>query len=206
MAHNVRARRRVSDRRADHTSAWPAPRRIAIVGTTGAGKTTLARRLAQRLTLPRVELDALYWQPGWRPAPAEVFRARVERALAGPAWVVDGNYAVVRDIVWRRAELLVWLDYPLPLVLCRLLRRTLRRALMREKLWNGNRERLSTNFAGRDSLFLWAIQTHARRRQEFTREVQTPEHQHLSVVRLGGPRQTAAWLAGLRARPEPAAQ
>jgi hypothetical protein len=104
--------------------------------------------------------------------------------------------------VWRRAELLVWLDYPLPLVLWRLLRRTLRRALTREVLWNGNRERLVANFASRDSLFLWAIQTDAKRRREYTREVQAPEHQHLTVVRLGGPRATATWLAGALAWPE----
>jgi adenylate kinase family enzyme len=171
-----------------------------IVGSTGAGKTTLARRLAERLALPRVELDALYWEPGWRPAPAEVFRARVAEALAGSAWVVDGNYGTVRDIVWRRAELLVWLDYPLPLVLWRLLRRTLRRALTREELWNGNRERLTTNFASRDSLFLWAIQTHAVRRREYAHAVRAPEHRHLAVVRLRNPRATAAWLTGVLAR------
>lgn len=175
---------------------------LVLSSPSGAGKTTLARRLEERLALPRVELDALHWDPGWRQASAEVLRTRVEEALAGPAWVVDGNYGAVRDIVWRRAELLVWLDYPLPLVLWRLLRRTLRRALTREVLWNGNRERLVANFASRDSLFLWAIQTDAKRRREYTREVQAPEHQHLTVVRLGGPRATATWLAGALAWPE----
>ena len=179
-----------------------SPRRIVIVGNTGAGKTTLARHLSDCLALPRIELDALHWEPGWRQASAEVLRTRVEEALAGPAWVVDGNYGTVRDIVWRRADLLVWLDYPLSLVLWRLLLRTLRRALTREELWNGNRERLLSNFASRDSLFLWAIQTHAGRRREYTREVQKPEYRHLAVVRLDSRRATAAWLAGILAPPE----
>src|SRR5215210_7176988 len=79
-------------------------RRISVVGTTGSGKTTLARQLSQRLVIPHVELDALYWEPNWVGAADPVFRERVEGALRGEAWVVDGNYSRVRDIIWSRAE------------------------------------------------------------------------------------------------------
>ena len=115
-------------------------KRIAIVGTTGSGKTTLARRVAQRCLISHIELDALQWEPNWTPAEPQGFRDRVTAALSGDRWVVDGNYSAVRDIVWAKADTVVFLDYPFGLVLRRLLWRTWRRSLHREELWNGNRE------------------------------------------------------------------
>lgn len=121
-------------------------KRIVVVGTTGTGKTTMAQRLADRLRLPHVELDALHWGPNWTEAPREIFRARVTGALHGDAWVVDGNYGKVRDLVWSRADTVIWLDYPLWLILWRLASRTTRRVIARETLWNGNRETLRGAF------------------------------------------------------------
>jgi adenylate kinase family enzyme len=171
------------------------PRRIVVVGTTGSGKSTLAAALARRLGCPHVEMDALHWDPNWTMAPREVFRARVAAAVAGESWVADGNYAKAADLIWPRADLLVWLDYPLPLVLARLFRRTAHRWLTRQELWNGNRERLRDQFT-RDSLFLWALGAHARHRRDFPVRLARPEHAHLTVVRLRSPRETKEWLAG----------
>src|SRR5437016_1896693 len=78
--------------------------RIVVIGTSGSGKTTQARHLSERLGIPHVELDALHWVPGWTEAPTDALRERVTEALAGDAWLVDGNYSVVRDIVWPRAD------------------------------------------------------------------------------------------------------
>src|SRR4051812_15248546 len=89
-------------------------KRIVVIGTSGSGKTTLARRLAAKLGSPHVEIDALNWGPNWTAATAEQLRAKVEQALAGDGWVVDGNYSRVRSYIWSRATTLVWLDYPLP--------------------------------------------------------------------------------------------
>ena len=176
----------------------PRPgRRIAVVGTTGSGKTTLAAQLAERLGLAHVELDALNWGPNWTPAPREVFRQRAAEALSGDAWAADGNYRAVRDIVWGRADTLVWLDYSLPLIMGRLLWRTLQRILTREELWGGNRERFWAQFFTRDSLLLWALQTYRRRRREFPQMFAQPEHAHLTVVHLRSPRATREWLEGL---------
>ena len=129
--------------------------------------------------------------------PRQAFRARVTEVLAAPAWVVDGNYQSVRDLVWPAATTLVWLDYPLPLVMWRLAARTLRRIISREELWNGNRERLRDNLFSRDSIFLWALTSYPRHRREYPVELARPEYAHLAVVRLRRPRETERWLAGL---------
>ena len=171
--------------------------RIAVVGTTGSGKTTLARQISRRLAIPHVELDALHWGPNWTSPPVELFRERVAQALSGDTWVVDGNYGKVRDIVWSRADTVVWLDYALPVIMGRLLWRTLGRIIGREELWNENREDFRAQFLSRDSLFLWALRTYPRRRREYPLLFRTPEHAHLKVVHLRSPRAERAWLASL---------
>src|SRR5689334_5774453 len=88
-------------------------RRIAVTGTSGSGKTTFARRLGERLGLPHIELDALFWRPGWVESDTESFRTRVAEAIAGEGWVVDGNYSPVRDLYLARVDTVVWLDLPL---------------------------------------------------------------------------------------------
>ena len=168
--------------------------RIVVVGSAGAGKTTIAAALAARLAVPHVELDALHWGPNWAPAEREVFRARVAAALSGNAWTTDGNYSAVRDLTWGRADTLVWLDFPLSLIMWRLLRRTVRRVRTRQELWNGNRERLVEQFFSRDSLFLWALKTHRRRQREYPRQFQQPQYSHLRVLRFRSPRAAARWL------------
>ncbi|MCK4314185.1 MAG: adenylate kinase [Anaerolineae bacterium] len=141
--------------------------RIVVVGTSGSGKTTTAGQIAQRLGITHVELDAIHWEPDWTMAPLDVFRERTAQALSGDVWVVDGNYSKVRDIVWSRADTVVWLDYTLPVIMWQLVRRTLRRSLTREELWGGNRESLRMALFSRESILLWALQTYRRRRREY---------------------------------------
>ena len=175
------------------------PQRIAVVGTSGSGKTTLASRLAQRLGIPHVELDALHWGPNWTPVPVEIFRERVVQALSGEAWATDGNYSRVRDIVWGRADTVVWLDYSLPVVMGRVARRTLRRAVRGEELWSGNRERLGEAVFSGDSIVWWAFRTYGRRKREYPTLFSQPEHGHLRVIHLGSPRAAYEWLESLPA-------
>ena len=171
--------------------------RIVVVGTTGAGKTTLADQLAQRLGYPRVELDALYWGPNWTEAPPDVFSEHVAHAVSGGNWIADGNYGKVRDIVWGRADTLVWLDYPLLFVLGQLARRAVQRIVTQEELWGGNRESFRGQFLSRDSLFLYALRSHPRHNREFAVLLASPEYAHLKLVRLRSPRKAREWLASL---------
>ena len=136
--------------------------RIVVIGTTSSGKSTLANQLAKLIGADYIDLDALHWEPNWVGANPEVFCQRVETATSSQAWVVAGNYHVVRDIIWRRAEIIVWLDYPLHIIFWRLLTRTIRRAVTQEELWNGNREPFWQHLKlwSEDSLFHWLFKTY----------------------------------------------
>ena len=174
-------------------------RRIVIFGTTGSGKSRLAERLSAETGLRLVELDALFWGPEWQPAPLELFRHRVDCETRDGGWIATGIYGQVRDIVWQRADTLVWLDLPLPLVMWRLLKRTLRRIATREDLWGtGNRESLRRTLFSRDSILLWALKTHGRNRQRFEAECKNYAAGR-SVIRLQSTRDVERFIA---ARPD----
>ena len=178
-----------------NTPSFPV-QRLVIVGSTGSGKTTLARAASLRLHIPVIEMDSLYWGPGWTPTPRPALREKVAALVAADAWVVDGSYRnAVGDIVWSRADTLVWLDYPLRTILWRVWCRTVRRLWTREVLWNGNRERFRTAFLSKESLFVWAVRMHARRRREYAEAL--PLHPLLAVVRLRSAGEVKRWLASL---------
>jgi adenylate kinase family enzyme len=167
--------------------------RVAIVGSSCAGKTTLARSLSLTLGVPHTELDVLYWGPNWTPRPAEEFRHRVQTAVAARAWVVDGNYSQVRDLVWGHATTLVWLDYPFSLVFPRAVSRTFRRIVSREQLFAGNRESLR-GIIDPDWIPWWVLRTFRRRRREYPRLFRRPEFAHLHVLELRRPREAETLL------------
>ncbi len=141
-------------------------------------------------------------RPGWQAVPTDVFRRDVETALAAPQWVTDGNYHSVRDLVWERADCIVWLDYRLPLILSRLLRRTARRIVYREHCCNGNRENLRL-LLSRDSIILWALTTHGPRRREYPELLRQCAAQGKTVVIHRSPPETRAWIDALRRTREP---
>ena len=169
-------------------------KRIVVVGTSGAGKTTFAGELANLMDARHIELDAYRHGPNWTETPDDIFRQKIWDALAGPKWVVDGNYSVARDIVWARATTIVWLDYPFNVIFWRLFRRTMGRAIMRTELWNGNRENLRGVFFEKDSLFVWAFKTHWSRRRSMPIAFAQPEYAHLDLMRFRSPRAAARWL------------
>jgi adenylate kinase family enzyme len=168
--------------------------RVAVIGVTGTGKSTLAASLATKLNLEHVELDALHWGPGWTEADTQTFRNRVDAVTRCERWVVDGNYAKVRDLVWTRADHIVWLDYSLAVTLGRLFVRTMRRIRTQETLWNGNRERFAEQFLSRQSLFLWALHSHPKYRTTYPALLADDACRHATIVRLRSPRETHAWL------------
>ena len=171
--------------------------RVVVVGTSCSGKTTLARQLSRALGSAHVELDAIHWKPGWQERPVDEVRQMASEAAAGERWVMDGNYSAVRDIVWGRATTVVWLNYPFRVVLWRCLCRTIRRAMTREELFSGNRERFRQSFLSRDSIILWAITSHRRVRQDYRRILDGGDFPHLRVIELRGPSEAGALVAAL---------
>lgn len=172
----------------------PLPHRIAVVGATGSGKTTLAQNLAKVLGIVHVELDAIFWGPNWGPSEPEDFRVRTKAALQTDGWVVDGNYSAVRDLVWDEADTVVWLNYSLPVVMKQLFRRTIQRTLRREVLWNGNIEPWREQFLSTNSLFVWAVRGTLKYRRRYRSFFQDPQYAHLQRVELRSPGQARDWL------------
>ena len=178
-----------------HPDPLPASiHRIAVVGTTGSGKSTLAENIAHRLHIPHFDLDAFHWEPNWTEAPRDLTRQRVEAFTRTEAWVTDGNYGFCRAIIWSRLQAVIWLDYPLPLILWRLWWRTWRRVIKKEHLWGTNYERLWPQFFSKDSLFLWALQTYQRRKQTYAGLLSAPEYASLKVYHFKTPGETDGWL------------
>ena len=163
--------------------------RIVIVGTSGSGKTTLATHLASALALKRVELDAVTWQPGWNALhindPQE-FRRRVAEATNAERWVCDGNYRVARDIIWPRATHLIWLDYDRPVIMRRVIARSISRAFSGRELWNGNFEDWR-KWTHASHPIRWAWDTWAANRERNAAAIADPANGHLTVVRLRRP-------------------
>ena len=176
-------------------------RRVAVISTaSGNGKTTVGRALAERLDVPFHELDALHHGPNWTEATPEELRAKVEPLVDSDEWVIDGAYrGKLGDLVFERADVVVWLDLPIRVWLPRLVRRTARRIARREELWNGNREELRFVIDPRYSVIYYALRHHRTRRRSYPSELS-----RFPVIRLRTTREVDALLS--RAARETAAR
>lgn len=170
-------------------------KRVAVIGTSCSGKTTLATQLAQCMRVTHIELDALYWLPDWVPRSDEEFRGLVAEAVAPDTWVLDGNYSKARDLVWPRATALIWLNYSFPTVLSRALRRTSYRVFCRPALFSGNRETFHQAFLSKDSIIVWVLTTYHRRRREYAHFMQEYRERGTQVFVLHTPAEARRLLA-----------
>jgi hypothetical protein len=125
-----------------------AARRIAVLGCSGSGKSTLAATLAAKLGLPYVATDQMFWTDDWRPTHPTEVRASIREVVAHDRWVTDGNFVGDRDLLWARAELIVWIDLPLAIVLAQVLQRNLWWWWRRTPVWGGQKMTLASAFGG----------------------------------------------------------
>ena len=179
--------------------------RVSVVGTSGSGKSTLGAALAKRLGTEFLELDSVFHQPGWVPLPEEEFRRRVGDAVAAERWVVDGNYSSkVRDLIWGRADTVVWLDLPKRIVMRRIIWRSVQRAARRTELWNGNREHWRNLFSldKEESIITWAWQTHGANRVKYAAAMADQANAELHFVRLKNPAEVRRFLRSVPAMPK----
>lgn len=169
--------------------------KILIVGTSGSGKTTLARRLANELNLTDIELDSLFWKPNWTETPQEEFREKILKAISkSDGFVIHGNYNKSRDITWGNSQIVIWLDYPKWLVMWRVFKRSVLRLIKNEVLWSGNQETFRKTFLSKNSIILWAWNTYSIRRQQYLQLMQSPEFEHLKIIRVTKPHEVESMI------------
>ena len=158
--------------------------RINVVGTSGSGKSTFSKRIAQKLNVPYVQLDELHWKPDWQESTDEELFSKLKNAISSDRWVVDGGYTRTIPIKWRRVQMVVFLDLPFHIVLYRIIKRSLLRGIKKEELWHGNKETVWKHLFTRESMILWTIRTFHKNRKKYAELFEREEYSHIKFVRL----------------------
>ena len=168
------------------------------MGTSGSGKTSVARRIAKKLNIPYVELDELFWKPNWTESTDEELFPKLEEALSVDGWVLDGNYTRTIPIKWKRCRMVVYLDLPFHIVLYRIIKRSLIRGFRNEELWAGNKETVLKHLFTRDSMILWTMKTFFTNRKRFAINSKNPEYSHIKFVRLRSKKEIGNFVTQLK--------
>ncbi|MBE5212359.1 adenylate kinase [Pectobacterium sp. A535-S3-A17] len=170
--------------------------RVNIIGTSGSGKSTLARCLSEKLAIPYIEMDALFWLKDWQERTDADFFQRLESALEPDNWVLDGNYNRTREIKWRNVDVVIWVDYSFTRTLFQAVRRAYLRAWRKEELWSGtgNKESFLRSFLSRDSIILWTIKTYSRNRKRYLADLADPRYRHIRFITVHSPRECETFL------------
>ena len=167
-----------------HSESGRPHKRYVVVGTSGSGKSTLAGELAHQFGYPHVELDDINWLLGWKMRTDEEFRRLVDQESSKPDWIIDGNYTKSRDIVWPRADAIIWLDLPFRVVMSRIIWRSFWRGLEGRVMWGGCKASLKRGFLSRDSVVLWAARTWKMRRETYGEILYNQSNEHLDIFRV----------------------
>ena len=171
-------------------------KKIIVIGPSGAGKTTLSMQLSELLSIPHTELDSIYHQANWQPIDTKEFKKRVNAIAKQPEWIFCGNYFSALGLdFWQQADTIIWCDYSFFLAMGRLFKRTLKRTVTKQELWNGNRESFYTNFFTKESIFVWMIGSLKKQKKRYGAIFSEPDTlAGVRLVRLRNPRETRAFL------------
>ncbi len=174
--------------------------RVNVVGSSGSGKSTFGKALANALGVDYIEMDALFWGPDWRWPCDEEFFGKVRAALSQDAWVLDGNYTRANSIKWERVEMVIWLDYTFTRTLYQSVKRAMRRSFTKEEIWEGtgNRESFMKSFFSKDSIILWSVQNFNKVRNRYEALLVDEKYSHVKFVRLKSPSEAKAFLAAIQ--------
>jgi adenylate kinase family enzyme len=174
---------------------------INVIGTTGSGKSTFARKLARQLELTPIEMDDLFWLDDWQEPTDEVFfeklKNKMDRTTGG--WVLDGNYTRTMSLKLVKIDTIVWLDYSFSRNFFHLMKRSLFNLISQRKLWenSNNRESLKLLFS-KQSIFIWLIQQYPRNKTKYQMMMQDQKYQHIQFIRLTSPKQAAEFLQQIK--------
>ncbi|MEZ5357488.1 MAG: shikimate kinase [Candidatus Zixiibacteriota bacterium] len=173
-------------------------KRIYIIGTSGCGKTTLGRQLAEALRCEHRQLDEFYWNPGWQPVENEVFLERLNAFVAQDSWILDGNFRRYHPYILPRATMIIWLDYSFPRIMYRIIKRTFVRSVKKEQLYNGNFETIRKGFFSLDSIILWAVKTFGQHRRVYPELERERKAAGEVFIRFSHPRQAEEFLVKIQ--------
>lgn len=171
--------------------------RINVVGTSASGKTTFSKALAQKMAVPHIEMDVLFWKSDWQESSNAEFFAKLEPHLQAKSWVLDGNYTRTTHLKWRQVDLVIWLDYGFGRNLYQSVSRTIKRLISGTALWEGtnNVESFQRAFLSVDSSIIWwMIKTHGKNQRKYQQMMANPQFAHIRFVRLTSPKAARKFL------------
>lgn len=179
--------------------------KINVIGTSGTGKSTFAKKLSEDLSIPYLEMDKIFWLPNWTWPTDEAFFSNLKQALDQPTWVLDGNYTRTVPIKWEKIDLVIWLDYSFPVTLFQAVKRASLRAWTKEELWEGtgNRESFRKSFFSKESIIWWTIKTHRKVRKKYEKYISDQKFEHIKFVRLRSHAEAKSFLAELKKARQP---
>ncbi len=163
------------------------PKNYVIIGSPGAGKTTLAKQLSECLNLRAIEMDYYHFTHNWVEVPDEIFCQSIDNLTQQPGWIADGNYGILRKLVWTKAEVIIWLRLPFFLTFRRLFVRSMDRVFSQKPLWHGNKESFYTTFFTKDSILYWFFKTYRQRNRQYDLMLKSAEYAHLKVIMITHP-------------------
>ncbi len=172
--------------------------RVNVVGTSGSGKSTFARKLAELLGSPHIEMDRLYHKPNWEESTPDELVEKLNKALAPDRWILDGNYhSKSFKTKWSRATAIIWLDMSFTRNVTQATQRAIRRIRTKQELWpgTGNRETFRRTFMSRESVLLWTLTSYHRVKRRYAAiEANRGEFNHVPFLRLRGRAASEAFL------------
>lgn len=166
-------------------------KRIVVIGSSCSGKTTLSKALSKKLDIPHVELDSIYWLENWTEIERSKFNQIIDEKTDADKWVVDGNYNSSKDISWKKATHIIWLDLNLSVILLRFIKRSFKRAIFKEPLWNNNKEDLKNSYL----LFLWIFKVYKRNKKEFQEMISSNSYPNAEFIKIKNPKQVYQLLS-----------
>ena|SRR3989344_1088699 len=173
-------------------------KKIIVIGTTGSGKSLVAKELAQKLSVPYIQMDHLFWEPNWRQSSDEDFMKRVTESVQQTNWVLDGNYGKTHHLTWSHADTIIWIDFPFWLTFYQNLKRGISRAITQEELWpgTGNRESIGRLFS-KESILVWLFKTYQSNRIRYQERMNDLNYSHLKFIRLRSRQEVRRFLMDL---------
>lgn len=173
--------------------------RINVVGTSGSGKTTFSKKLAEAASLPCIEMDSLFWGKNWTMKQEEEFFQAIREHTSGAAWILDGNYSRSISVKWERVQKVIWIDLPFLTTLSQAVKRALKRAFYQEEIWpgTGNRESFKMLFS-RDSIVLWTIKTYRKKRMIYRTLMKDPHFSHIEFITLRSRKEMEGFIQKVR--------